>query len=140
MLSSDFQHIEGLCVEIIFYVCKILCRSRAVKVAATDMRYFVKSTFSRGLVRKQNFDLVWQAVFILKYFLVKISRITFSHFVWSFDFSLHPRNTLAKYTPNDRIKIMRCRFSSVSDDDIEESELKLPHQEFLIFLGSRGTF
>ena len=38
-----------------------------LKGAVTDMRYFVRSKFSRSLVHKKNFTLVWQVVFKLGY-------------------------------------------------------------------------
>ena len=38
-----------------------------VKGAATDMRYFVRSGFSRSLVHKKNFSLIRQVVFKLGY-------------------------------------------------------------------------
>ena len=41
----------------------------SVKVAVTDMRYFVRSKLSRRLVHKKNFSLVWQLVFKLGYIL-----------------------------------------------------------------------
>ena len=31
-----------------------------VKAAATDMRYFARSKFSKSLVHKKNFSLIWQ--------------------------------------------------------------------------------
>ena len=36
------------------------------KAAATDMRSFARSKFSRSLVHKTNFDLIRQVVFELK--------------------------------------------------------------------------
>ena len=39
----------------------------SVKGAATDMRYFARSKFSRSLVHKKNFSLIWQVVFKLGY-------------------------------------------------------------------------
>ena len=39
-----------------------------VKVAATDMRYFAKSTFFGSLAHKKNFGLIWQVLFKLGYF------------------------------------------------------------------------
>ena len=38
-----------------------------IKAAATDMRYFAKSKLSRSLLQKKNFNLIWQAVFKLRY-------------------------------------------------------------------------
>ena len=38
-----------------------------LKAAATDMRYFARSKFSRSLVHKKNFSLIWQVVFKLGY-------------------------------------------------------------------------
>ena len=38
-----------------------------IKGAATDMRYFAWSKFSRSLVHKYNFSLIWQVVFKLGY-------------------------------------------------------------------------
>ena len=34
-----------------------------LKDAATDMRYFARSKFSRSLVHKKNFSLIWQVIF-----------------------------------------------------------------------------
>ena len=33
-------------------------KQRKIKVTETDMRYFTKSKFSRGLVQKKNFSLI----------------------------------------------------------------------------------
>ena len=41
--------------------------SNGFEVAATDMPYFGRSTFSRSLVHKKNFSLIWQVVFRLGY-------------------------------------------------------------------------
>ena len=38
-----------------------------LKGTATDMRYFARSKFSRGLVHKKNFSLTWKVVFNLGY-------------------------------------------------------------------------
>ena len=38
-----------------------------VKGAATDIRYFARSKFSRSLVHKKNFSVIWQLVFKLGY-------------------------------------------------------------------------
>ena len=40
---------------------------RKFKVAATDMRYFVRSKFPRSLVYKQNFSLILAKFFKLGY-------------------------------------------------------------------------
>ena len=48
------------------------------QVAATNMRYFAGSKYSRSLVHKKMFGLMWQVVFN-KYF-VKRGRITLSSF------------------------------------------------------------
>ena len=40
---------------------------RVFKDTATDMRYFAKSKFSRSLVHKKSFSLIWQVVFKLGY-------------------------------------------------------------------------
>ena len=46
------------------------------KVAATDMKYFARSKFSRSLVYKRNFSLIWLVVFKLGYvFFVNRGRI-----------------------------------------------------------------
>ena len=37
------------------------------KGAGTDMRYFARSKFSKGLVYKKNLSLIWQVVFQLGY-------------------------------------------------------------------------
>ena len=42
-------------------------KSQTIKVAATDMRYFARSKFSRSLVQTQNFSSIWQVVFKLGY-------------------------------------------------------------------------
>ena len=39
----------------------------SIKVAATDMRYFARSKFSRSLVHKKNISLICQVVFKLGY-------------------------------------------------------------------------
>ena len=41
------------------------------KVAATYMRHFVGSEFSRSLVHKENFALKWRVVFKLEYLFAK---------------------------------------------------------------------
>ena len=51
--------------------CK--CRNRqtlmlSIKVAATDMRYFIRSKFWRSLVHKKNFGLMWLIIFTIEYF------------------------------------------------------------------------
>ena len=40
---------------------------RDIKVAGADMRYFAMSKFSRSLVYKESFTLIWQVVFELGY-------------------------------------------------------------------------
>ena len=45
------------------------------KAAVTDIRYFARSKFSRSLVHKKNFDLIWQVAFKLKTFFVSGRRI-----------------------------------------------------------------
>ena len=40
---------------------------REFKGAVTYMRYFATSKFSRSLVQKKNFSLIWQVVFQLGY-------------------------------------------------------------------------
>ena len=40
---------------------------REFKGAVTYMRYFARSKFSRSLVQKKNFSLIWQVVFQLGY-------------------------------------------------------------------------
>ena len=37
------------------------------KDTVTDMRYFAGIKFSRSLVHKKNFSLIWQVVFKLRY-------------------------------------------------------------------------
>ena len=39
----------------------------AFKGAATDMRYFARSKFSRSLVYKKSFSLIWKLVFKVGY-------------------------------------------------------------------------
>ena len=41
--------------------------SVTVKVAVRDMRYFTRSKYSRSLVDKKNFSVIWQVVFKLGY-------------------------------------------------------------------------
>ena len=40
---------------------------KVIKGAVADMRYFARSKFSRSLVHKKNFSLIWQVVFKLGY-------------------------------------------------------------------------
>ena len=75
------------------------------------------------------------------------SRILLSDFVWRFEFSLRHRNTLGKYTPNDEIKIKRCTCLLPQTVMLKNpaffkknAKLKIPYQEFLIFLGFINTF
>ena len=37
------------------------------EAAATDMKYFARSKFSRCSVHKKNFSLIWPVVFKLRY-------------------------------------------------------------------------
>ena len=46
-----------------------------IKATVTDMSYFAKSTFSRSLVHKKDFDFIRQVVFSLEYLFVKGGRI-----------------------------------------------------------------
>ena len=39
----------------------------SLTAAVTDMRYFARSKFSKSLVHKRNFSLIWQVVFKLGY-------------------------------------------------------------------------
>ena len=39
----------------------------SLTAAVKDMRYFARSKFSKSLVHKRNFSLIWQAVFKLGY-------------------------------------------------------------------------
>ena len=48
-----------------FYLTKAL--HKLIKGAATDIRYFARSKFSRSLVHKKSFSLIWQVVFKLGY-------------------------------------------------------------------------
>ena len=50
------------------------------KAAATDIRYFAKSKFSRSLVHKKNFDLIWQVALKLKYLFCLGTQDTSSEF------------------------------------------------------------
>ena len=47
----------------------------SIKGAATDMRYFARSKFSRSIVHKKYFSLIWQLVFKLRYYFVRRGRI-----------------------------------------------------------------
>ena len=38
-----------------------------VEAAVTDLRYFARNKFSKCLVDKKNFDLIWHVVFKLRY-------------------------------------------------------------------------
>ena len=40
------------------------------KATWTDRRYFARSKFSKILVLKKNFDMIWQVMFNLKYLFV----------------------------------------------------------------------
>ena len=42
----------------------------------TDMRYFARSKFSRSLVHKKNFSLIWQVVLKLEYVFCQVDRDT----------------------------------------------------------------
>ena len=62
------QHVRGnICFYFFFSSCDhniyILIVTRLFEAAATDMRYFARSKFSRSLVHKKNFSLIWQVVF-----------------------------------------------------------------------------
>ena len=46
---------------------KLVISVQYIKGRVTDMRYFVRSKFSRSLVHKKNFSLIWQVVFKLGY-------------------------------------------------------------------------
>ena len=48
-----------------------------MKVAVIDMRHLARSKFSRSLVRKKNFGLMWREVFKLDYLFVKVGRIAY---------------------------------------------------------------
>ena len=50
-----------------FYLHYIFWKTFTLKVAVTDMKYFATSKFSRSLVHKKNFSLIWQVVFKLGY-------------------------------------------------------------------------
>ena len=41
-----------------------------LKVAVADMRYFSRSKFSRSLVHKKNYSLLWQVVFKFIYLFI----------------------------------------------------------------------
>ena len=53
------------------------------KGAATDMRYFARSEFSRSLVHKKNFTLIWQVVFGLGYVFCQERWDTSFEFEWT---------------------------------------------------------
>ena len=40
---------------------------KGIKVVATDVRYFARSNFCRSLAPKENFTLIWQVLFKLRY-------------------------------------------------------------------------
>ena len=58
-------------IKFFLFFCKILFQSLllyiGVKAAAKDMRYFARSKFSKSLVHKKNFGLIWPVVFKLEY-------------------------------------------------------------------------
>ena len=45
------------------------------KVAAADMRYFARSKFSKSVVHKKHFSVIWQVVLKLDAYFVKSGRI-----------------------------------------------------------------
>ena len=49
-----------------------------LKDAATDMRYFARSKFSRSLVHQKNFSLICQVVFKLGYVYGRIPPMSLS--------------------------------------------------------------
>ena len=54
-----------------------VCRTKSgdiVKGAVTDMRYFARSKFSRTLVHKKNFSLIWKVRFKLGYVFCQQER------------------------------------------------------------------
>lgn len=56
----------------------------AMKIAAVEIRYFASSKFSRNLVYKNIFGLVWEVVFKLKYLFFKggKGRVEYLFYVW----------------------------------------------------------
>ena len=63
------------CVSMNNLVCKVRPEIINNKGAATDMRYFARSKFSRSLVYKKNFSLRWQVVFKLGYVFCQIGYL-----------------------------------------------------------------
>ena len=45
----------------------VLLSSEQLKIAATDVRYFARSKFSKSLVHKEHFNSIWQVAFKLGY-------------------------------------------------------------------------
>ena len=54
-----------------------------IKAAATNMGYFARSKFSRSLVHKKNFSLIWQVIFKLGYLFYQERYDTSSEFEWT---------------------------------------------------------
>ena len=62
----------GICTGRFVSVLLVSCWNRQDSVVtkrlkSTDMRYFASSKFSKSLVHKKNFSLVWQVLFKLEY-------------------------------------------------------------------------
>ena len=53
------------------------------KGTATDMRYSARIKFSRSLVHRKNFSLIWRVVFKLGYVLCQERSDTSSEFEWT---------------------------------------------------------
>ena len=69
------EHLRRLLLPFLRYLSKhfsnfqkwFLKQLRNIDDAATDMRYFARSKFSRSLVHKKKFSLIWQRFFRLGY-------------------------------------------------------------------------
>ena len=62
----NFQNFVRIIFLLMTFV-KSMKLSTVIKGAATDIRQFARSKFSRSLVHKKNFSLIWQVVFKLGY-------------------------------------------------------------------------
>ena len=51
------------------------------KAAAADMRYFARSKFSRSLVHKKKFSLIWQSVFQVR-ILILSREVGYLFWIW----------------------------------------------------------
>ena len=53
--------------SVIYVFFQLFYNLSGLKVAVTDMRYFAMSKFSKSLVHKKNFSVIWQVVFMSGY-------------------------------------------------------------------------